>query len=1113
MINFRREAGSRQSVPVPFFALLLWSIFSGLSNTTYAQIVDAQRTGFTWIPTEQITDQAFGSGYTMYSAAWPIFKHYPGPANFQMGLSSSWMTTQRTGNEPGQFYTTIEGGLGWWHDTRFGTKVPKFIMGGVSHNFYAWANGPGAGRSDLLPNGQRDWSTPGGKYGVAQLSNKLLWAPDGLNMAQSLNGEMLGYGYIPLPLTEPIPNTNGTAVETGNQCWTLFLNSTNFRGPATFFLPTFWTEPALLDPGLEGLFLDSRPADPNVGFGIEHAQSPAIISQDDSGNFYAKIERLRFPANNEDNSMILNQISVYSQNALWHDMESWFNGGPAVLPRINAAGAYGVSFVNNGGAMAAEISETSPNGIGHDIDLNYIDNVQQNANIMGFEYDLNIVDKDESNFILPEYFKLDPDNRWRAIDEGAVPSSTNLLATAVPTSPRPEITYLTPLDPDCQWQDPNGPWNSPGPAAGPFTAELGDGTTLTYYWYRFVDQPAIIHANLPEDIRTKLQSRAELIHANWRHTDEYIAPPAIGRVATVDPAAIVHPPAGLEVGYVPIVTRQEKTQAKVRVFVLAGQSNMQGYGTIHDPENDPGSLIEVIQNDVNGAWSKIGEMGNWASLENASLYFARNGETIKSKVTVGQGAFAHLIGPELMFAHQLDEYYEDPILIIKTAWGGTSLAEDFRPPSAGGTTGAFYNAMIQTVRDVTENLGAEFPDIGTTDFEISGFVWFQGWNDGASDDFLNEYESNLHHLVNDIRNDLDIPDLPVVIASSGHGGFELSNDLWVQSMQNIVSVAQQSVGCNDTIYGGKVGFVDTKPYYLDLSASPQDAIHHFNNNALTFLNIGKAMGDEMILAINDMAFCYEDCADPVSPGIVSIGNRVWNDLNQNGINDPDEPGIPGVSLVIWADSDGDDIPDWQGFGGVQVTDEDGYYRFSGLQPGNYVVFVWSVDNWGPGEPLENFISTNGFEPDADNDVDLDNNGFGNPFTDIMSGIVTLSSGEEPLNDGDPFNCYFDYDASGNNTVDFGFYNPNISAVNEGSQVDGHWIQIFPMPVLNEFTIKGSLSVYQIEIYDAVGRMLLKIGSAESSHTINISSFPAGLYFVKTINQTNHHHKMHKIIKL
>ena len=85
---------------------------------------------------------------------------------------------------------------------------------------------------------------------------------------------------------------------------------------------------------------------------------------------------------------------------------------------------------------------------------------------------------------------------------------------------------------------------------------------------------------------------------------------------------------------------------------------------------------------------------------------------------------------------------------------------------------------------------------------------------------------------------------------------------------------------------------------------------------------------------------------------------------------------------------------------------------------------------GPGEPLEKFISSNGFEPDADNNVDLDNNGFGNPFSDIMSGIVTLRSGEEPLNDGDPYNCYFNYDASGNNTVDFGFYNPDISSVNE-----------------------------------------------------------------------------------
>ena len=247
-------------------------------------------------------------------------------------------------------------------------------------------------------------------------------------------------------------------------------------------------------------------------------------------------------------------------------------------------------------------------------------------------------------------------------------------------------------------------------------------------------------------------------------------------------------------------------------------------------------------------------------------------------------------------------------------------------------------------------------------------------------------------------------------------------------MQNVLSVAQENVGCNDEDYGGKVGFVETKQYYLNSSVSPSDAIYHFNNNALSYLNIGKAMGNEMILAINDMAFCYTDCGDQqTAPGIMSIGNRVWNDYNQDGINDPNEPGIAGVSLAIWNDSDGDDIPDWQGFGGIEVTDNEGYYNFTGLQPGNYSVFVWSVNNWDTGEPLVGYNSTNGFVSNANNDTDLDNNGSGNPFTDIFAGIVTLTPDDEPLGDGDPFNCYFDYDASGNNTVDFGFYNPDYAS--------------------------------------------------------------------------------------
>ncbi|WP_306640178.1 sialate O-acetylesterase [Sanyastnella coralliicola] len=306
----------------------------------------------------------------------------------------------------------------------------------------------------------------------------------------------------------------------------------------------------------------------------------------------------------------------------------------------------------------------------------------------------------------------------------------------------------------------------------------------------------------------------------------------------------------------------------------------------------PNTLLDVIENDEEGYWSMLQTDGDWSVFEGTHLYFENgDGTIIQDHVTIGQGAYPDLIGPELMFAVQMDQFYDDPVLIIKTAWGGLSLAEDFRPPSAGGNTGFYYNEMIDRVAYVTENMQALFPDIGTDQFEITGFGWFQGWNDAGSDDFLNEYESNLHHLVNDVRNDLGNPELPFVIASSGQGGYE-DHWGWTQDIQDIIAVAQEAVGCDDETYGGTVGFVDTKPLYIAASESPDDAGFHFHNNARTFLNVGKFMGDEMILAIGDMAFCSEVSVDEtnlsmnevsVYPNpashVITVDLSLWNQGN------------------------------------------------------------------------------------------------------------------------------------------------------------------------------------------------------------------------------------------
>ena len=96
----------------------------------------------------------------------------------------------------------------------------------------------------------------------------------------------------------------------------------------------------------------------------------------------------------------------------------------------------------------------------------------------------------------------------------------------------------------------------PGPVRGPFTARLVDGSVVTYHWYRFVDQPSFQQYAWSEEKKAKLQAFVEKLHANWPIDRDYMAPPTRGKLAAVDPALLVTPPQGLEVGYVPIVTRQ-----------------------------------------------------------------------------------------------------------------------------------------------------------------------------------------------------------------------------------------------------------------------------------------------------------------------------------------------------------------------------------------------------------------------------------------------------------------------------------------------------------------------------------------------------------------------------
>ncbi len=527
-------------------------------NRSYSQVAQAlgetqkgSMNGYLMVGINKVPE-TYDAGFSMYVAAWPLVKEYPGNS-FQTGLFGTWMHPSYDGSKPDRkLYNDIEGGLGWWRDTRFATETPKFIMGGVALNFSAWANGPGAGKG-------RDWDNPLGKYGVAQLSPWVLWPPDGLNLEQGTSGELFGYGYLPLPLTKAKSTTAGKNVPTGDNSWTLFLNTGNFKGPVAFFTPYFFSKPTVEEPELAGMFLDSRPVDPNKAVQMETQHIPSVQYTDSKGDIYARMEPTSFPRGPQGESVLMHQVTAYKKNALWDAVKAWFeNSGPPASGAIDASGTIVHTFKGQAGSNWKIYPGDAPKDQRWPMDWNSIATpVAIDSITFGYRWNDQLVTKTNTKdgllTTLPEYYHLksndDGKPKWVAVKAKEVPSESGLDKLSFASTDEPLGPYLTPENVESSWK-------KPGPAAGPFKTKLGDGSTVTYYWYRFADQPALLNADLTDAEREELQERVEKLHRQWTKEKEYLPPPTIGKLANIDSALIVTPPIGMEVGYVPIATRQ-----------------------------------------------------------------------------------------------------------------------------------------------------------------------------------------------------------------------------------------------------------------------------------------------------------------------------------------------------------------------------------------------------------------------------------------------------------------------------------------------------------------------------------------------------------------------------
>ncbi|GEM_PF-118412 len=511
------------------------------------EVEPGELAGYLFGPVEKVPEE-YNGGFSLYAAAWPLVRTYPGHS-FQTGLCGTWMHPQHEpGRTPeGKCYTDIEGGLGWWRDTRFPTETPKFIMGGVGPNFSTIANGPGYGAGT--------WDAPRGQYGVAQLSPWILFPLDGLNLKQGTCGELFGYGYLPLPLTNPKATTAGRDLPTGNHCWTLFLNTRTFKGPVAFFTPFFWSQATVEHPEWAGMLLDSRPAGPNKAFQMETQHIPAVLSSTATGKTCARIAPTSFPANADGCSVVLHRVTSYTKSALWSDVEAWFAGGVAATGRIDPADSVVHTFRPSGGSNWSIHPPRTPRDRRVPVAWgSFAMPFTPNPITFGYRWDERLTTRNGALITLPEYYELSAAGdrpRWTVLSASDVPPHAGLArhrferATEPPQPPR--------TTPD----EAASCWRTPGPAAGPFKARLGDGSVVTYSWYRFADQPAMLNADLTPEEREQVQTRVERLHRHWTKDRDYLVPPDVGTLAEIDPALILTPPVGLEIGYVPIATRQE----------------------------------------------------------------------------------------------------------------------------------------------------------------------------------------------------------------------------------------------------------------------------------------------------------------------------------------------------------------------------------------------------------------------------------------------------------------------------------------------------------------------------------------------------------------------------
>jgi len=320
----------------------------------------------------------------------------------------------------------------------------------------------------------------------------------------------------------------------------------------------------------------------------------------------------------------------------------------------------------------------------------------------------------------------------------------------------------------------------------------------------------------------------------------------------------------------------------VKVFILAGQSNMEGKAAnelLNHQATDPKTqeLFAHLRKD-----------GEWIVRDDVFIKFLdRSGG-----LTIGYGSPSKT-GVELEFGRVVGDYFDEPVVLIKAAWGGHSLYQKFRSPSAGlpsdealqkeleaaqkqvtnnnekrnrneplptmetikDVYGVSWRNMMSEIEFTLANYQSLFPALKGRKLEIAGFVWFQGFNDMFGDYAPNEYEKNMKLFVQDVRTTLKKPSLPFIIGALGQNGSTPAQGAMLQvreaqmAMNGVPEFAGNVKAIRTDILADKDAerlFPDWQKHFEEWKKVGSDRPYHYLGSAIWFNRIGSEFGKEMI---------------------------------------------------------------------------------------------------------------------------------------------------------------------------------------------------------------------------------------------------------------------------